>query len=74
MPVEISVVTPAHEASGTIGTCLGSVAAQTVPCEHVIVDTPDQAMDCFLRTRMDAIVVNDTVIRRRPRGVDRERT
>jgi carbamoyltransferase len=29
-----------------------------------IVDTPEQALDCFLRTRMDAIVVNDTVIRR----------
>ncbi|MBA3340353.1 MAG: carbamoyltransferase [Gemmatimonadaceae bacterium] len=30
-----------------------------------IVDTPEQALDCFLRTRMDVIVVNDTVIRRR---------
>ncbi|HYW09059.1 MAG TPA: carbamoyltransferase C-terminal domain-containing protein, partial [Longimicrobium sp.] len=29
-----------------------------------IVDTPEQALDCFLRTRMDAIVINDTVIRR----------
>ena len=32
-----------------------------------IVDTPEQALDCFLRTRMDAIVVNNTVIRRHPR-------
>ncbi|MEO8192491.1 MAG: carbamoyltransferase C-terminal domain-containing protein [Gemmatimonadales bacterium] len=32
-----------------------------------IVDTPQQALDCFLRTRMDVIVVNNTVIRRRPR-------
>ena len=31
-----------------------------------IVDTPDQALDCFLRTRMDVIVVNNTIIRRRP--------
>ena len=31
-----------------------------------IVDTPEQALDCFLRTRMDVIVVNDTVIRRTP--------
>ncbi|HEX7242615.1 MAG TPA: carbamoyltransferase C-terminal domain-containing protein, partial [Longimicrobiaceae bacterium] len=31
-----------------------------------IVDTPEQALDCFLRTRMDVIVVNDTVIRRQP--------
>jgi carbamoyltransferase len=31
-----------------------------------IVDTPEQALDCFLRTRMDAIVVNNTVIRRYP--------
>jgi carbamoyltransferase len=29
-----------------------------------IVDTPEQALDCFLRTRMDVIVVNDTIIRR----------
>ena len=32
-----------------------------------IVDTPEQALDCFLRTRMDAIVVNNTVIQRHPR-------
>jgi carbamoyltransferase len=31
-----------------------------------IVDTPEQALDCFLRTKMDAIVVGDTVIRRVP--------
>src|SRR5207237_7561357 len=31
-----------------------------------IVDTPEQAMDCFLRTRMDVIVVGNTVIRRVP--------
>lgn len=29
-----------------------------------IVDTPEQALDCFLRTRMDAIVVGNTVITR----------
>jgi carbamoyltransferase len=32
-----------------------------------IVDTPEQALDCFMRTRMDAIVVNNTVIQRHPR-------
>lgn len=32
-----------------------------------IVDTPEQALDCFLRTRMDVIVVNETIIRRTPR-------
>ena len=31
-----------------------------------IVDTPEQALDCFLRTRMDAIVVGNTIIRRQP--------
>jgi carbamoyltransferase len=31
-----------------------------------IVDTPSQALDCFLRTRMDVIVLNDTMIRRVP--------
>jgi carbamoyltransferase len=31
-----------------------------------IVDTPAQALDCFLRTRMDAIVLNNTIIRRTP--------
>jgi carbamoyltransferase len=31
-----------------------------------IVDTPEQALDCFLRTRMDALVVNDTIVRRVP--------
>ena len=31
-----------------------------------IVDTPEQALDCFLRTRMDVIVVNNTIIRRQP--------
>jgi hypothetical protein len=30
------------------------------------VDTPAQALDCFLRTRMDVIVLNDTMIRRVP--------
>jgi carbamoyltransferase len=29
-----------------------------------IVDTPEQAFDCFRRTRMDAIVLGNTVIRR----------
>ena len=29
-----------------------------------IVDTPLQALDCFLRTRMDALVLNDTVVSR----------
>ena len=33
-----------------------------------IVDTPEQALDCFFRTRMDAIVVNDTLVRRHPDG------
>jgi carbamoyltransferase len=31
-----------------------------------IVDTPEQALDCFFRTRMDVIVVNNTVIKRLP--------
>jgi carbamoyltransferase len=31
-----------------------------------IVDTPEQALDCFFRTRMDVIVVNDNIIRRHP--------
>jgi carbamoyltransferase len=31
-----------------------------------IVDTPEQAMDCFLRTRMDVIVVGNTLVRRVP--------
>jgi carbamoyltransferase len=31
-----------------------------------IVDTPEQALDCFLRTRMDVIVVGNTIIRRQP--------
>jgi carbamoyltransferase len=31
-----------------------------------IVDTAAQAFDCFLRTRMDAIVVNNTIVRRIP--------
>jgi len=29
-----------------------------------IVDTPEQALDCFLRTRMDAIVIGTTIIQR----------
>jgi carbamoyltransferase len=33
-----------------------------------IVDTPEQALDCFMRTRMDAIVINRTVIRRNSNG------
>jgi carbamoyltransferase len=35
-----------------------------------IVDTPEQAVDCFLRTRMDAVVINNTVITRHPAGVE----
>jgi carbamoyltransferase len=31
-----------------------------------IVDTPQQALDCFLRTQMDAIVVGNTIITREP--------
>jgi len=31
-----------------------------------IVDTPEQALDCFFRTRMDVIVVNDWIVRRHP--------
>lgn len=31
-----------------------------------IVDTPEQAFDCFLRTRMDAIVVGNTIVTRVP--------
>jgi carbamoyltransferase len=30
-----------------------------------IVETPAQALDCFLRTRMDAIVLNTTLVRRK---------
>jgi carbamoyltransferase len=30
-----------------------------------IVETPAQALDCFLRTKMDAIVLNTTLVRRR---------
>ncbi|HYN80849.1 MAG TPA: carbamoyltransferase C-terminal domain-containing protein [Gemmatimonadaceae bacterium] len=33
-----------------------------------IVDTPEQALDCFFRTTMDAIVVNDVVVVRHPAG------
>ncbi|HEX9953227.1 MAG TPA: carbamoyltransferase C-terminal domain-containing protein [Rubricoccaceae bacterium] len=33
-----------------------------------IVDTPAQALDCFLRTRMDVLVVNDTIVHRQPRS------
>ena len=29
-----------------------------------IVDTPAQAVDCFARTRMDVLVVHDTIVRR----------
>jgi carbamoyltransferase len=29
-----------------------------------IVDTPEQALDCFFRTRMDVIVVHNTIVRR----------
>jgi carbamoyltransferase len=29
-----------------------------------IVETPEQALDCFLRTRMDALVINNTIIHR----------
>ena len=31
-----------------------------------IVDTPAQALDCFFRTQMDALVINNTIIRRFP--------
>jgi carbamoyltransferase len=31
-----------------------------------ICDTPAQAFDCFLRTRMDSIVVNNTIVTRHP--------
>jgi carbamoyltransferase len=31
-----------------------------------IVESPAQALDCFLRTRMDAIVLNNTIVRRVP--------
>ncbi len=31
-----------------------------------IVNTPDEALDCFLRTKMDRIVLGDVVVRREP--------
>lgn len=31
-----------------------------------IVDTPEQALDCFFRTDMDAVVVGSTLVRRQP--------
>jgi carbamoyltransferase len=34
-----------------------------------IVDTPQQAIDCFLRTAMDVLVLNETIIRRVPLDV-----
>lgn len=34
-----------------------------------IVDTPEQALDCFLRTQMDAIVVGNTIIQRQRAAV-----
>jgi carbamoyltransferase len=37
-----------------------------------IVDRVEQAFDCFLRTRMDAIVVNNTIVRRVAINADRE--
>jgi carbamoyltransferase len=33
-----------------------------------IVDTPLQALDCFLRTKMDALVLHDTIVRRVPQS------
>jgi carbamoyltransferase len=39
-----------------------------------IVDTPEQALDCFMRTRMDVIVVNNSVIRRHARPEAAEAT
>jgi carbamoyltransferase len=37
-----------------------------------IVDTPEQAIDCFLRTQMDAVVINNTVIERQTASVHAE--
>ncbi|HWZ61153.1 MAG TPA: carbamoyltransferase C-terminal domain-containing protein [Gemmatimonadaceae bacterium] len=37
-----------------------------------IVDTPQQALDCFLRTRMDAIVLGHAIVRRVPVHVEQE--
>lgn len=31
-----------------------------------IVNTPAEALDCFLRTRMDRLVLGDVVVERRP--------
>ena len=31
-----------------------------------IVEAPEQAIDCFLRTRMDRLVMGDVVVRRTP--------
>jgi carbamoyltransferase len=34
-----------------------------------IVESPEQALDCFLRTDMDAVVIEDTLVRRQPAAV-----
>jgi carbamoyltransferase len=34
--------------------------------QEPIVDTPEQALDCFLRTRMDVLAIGRTVVRRIP--------
>jgi carbamoyltransferase len=31
-----------------------------------IVESPEQALDCFLRTDMDAVVIENTLVRRKP--------
>jgi len=39
-----------------------------------IVETPAQALDCFLRTRMDALVLGSTIVRRRQLELSGEST
>ena len=58
-------VLPAHRASSSELTGVPVVLNTSFNENEPIVDTPEQALDCFLRTRMDAIVVGDTIIRRR---------
>lgn len=38
MNPSVTVVTPAFDAESVIGGCLRSVAAQSLPCEHIVVD------------------------------------
>jgi len=58
-PAAISIVTPTYNSARTVGDCLASVAAQTVPVEQIVIDgaSSDDTLDVVRRIGGERVIV-----------------